>query len=92
MICTGGGQNVQLGALVLGIVNLGVVGAHLLARAPVDHIHLRGAQAQRGAAGVEGGETAADDDDARADLNLFAQLHGAQEVDGLDHARRVLAR
>ena len=63
-------QQLELDALLLGLVDLGVVGRHLLARAAVEAGDLFGALADGGAAGVHGGEAAADDGDLVADVHL----------------------
>src|SRR5437867_2112538 len=89
----GRGVEVELDALVLGVVDLAVVRAHLFARAPVDNADL-GAETSRRARAVEGREPAADDDDAIALPHRNGIAFGvlAEVVDRLDHARQVLAR
>ncbi len=64
---------------------------HLLARAAVEAGDLFGALADRGAAGVHGGEAAADDRDLLADVHVAGELELAEEVDRGDHAVGVLA-
>ena len=77
---------------MLGVVDLAVVRAHLLARAAVHDGHL-GAEASRRARAVEGGEAAADDDDLVALPHRHRIALGvlAQVVDRLDDARQILA-
>jgi len=60
-------QQLELDALFFGLVDLGVMRGHLLARTAVEHRDFTGALTHRGAAGVHGGEAAADDGDLVAD-------------------------
>ena len=75
-------------ALLLGLVDLGVVGRHLLARAAIETGDLVGAQAHGRATGVHGGEAAADDRDLLAASDGPVALEVAEEVDGGDDAGR----
>ena len=57
---------VQLDAVVQSLVDLPVVGRHLVARLEADHVHLGGAEPARAARGVDRDVAAADHDDALA--------------------------
>src|SRR5438552_638244 len=87
------GVEVELDALVLRVVDLAVVRAHLLARAPVDDGHL-GAETSRRARAVERGEPAPDDDDPVALPHRDGIALGVlpEVVDRLDDAGKILAR
>ena len=50
---------------------------------------LLGAEAQGGAAGVEGDVAAADDDDLLAHLDRLAHRRLVEQADGVEHVRRV---
>src|SRR5207244_4064982 len=88
----GRGEELELDALVLGVVDLAVVGAHLFARASVYDRDVR-THPPRRASAVEGGEAAAHHDD----LRVLADWHGVaprvltEVVDRLDHAGEILA-
>ena len=83
---TGATSSSSLHALFFGLVDLGDVGRHLLARAPVEAGDLVGALAHRGAAGVHGGEAAADDGHLVAHVHVAGELELAEKVDRGDHA------
>ena len=85
-------QELELDAFFLGLVDLGVVSGHLLARAAVEAGDLFGPLADRGAAGVHGREPAADDGHLLADMDLAVELELTEKVDGGDDAVGVLAR
>ena len=75
---------------MLGLLDLHLVGRHLLAGAPVEQADLVGAEAQRRARAVDGGVAAADHQHAAGQLVGAAQAVLAQELDAGQHARRVL--
>ncbi|OPZ46231.1 MAG: hypothetical protein BWY94_00791 [Actinobacteria bacterium ADurb.BinA094] len=85
-----GAEQLELDALLLGLVDLGVVGRHLLARATVEAGDLFGAEAHGGAAGVHGGEAAADDGDLLAGVHRAVALEVPEVVDRGDHTGSVL--
>ncbi len=87
----GGYLEHQTNALLLGLVDLGVVGGHLLARAAVEAGDLLGASTDGRPAGVHGGEPAADDRHLLAAGDGAVALEIAEEVDGRDDAVGVLA-
>ena len=87
----GGHLEHETHALFLGLVDLGVVGGHLGARAAVEAGDLFGAEPDGGAAGVHGGEAAADDRDLAPHVDLAVALEIAEEIDRRDDPGSVLA-
>ena len=74
-------------ALLLGLVDLDLVGRHRLARAPVDDDRLLGAEALRGPRRVHRRVAAAVDGDAAPEQRLLARLHAVQHRDRVEHVR-----
>src|SRR5450759_4068860 len=71
----GRAEQLQLDALLLGLVDLGVVGGHLLARPAVQAGDLFGALAHGSAAGVHSGKAAADDGNIVPDVDPVSYTH-----------------
>ena len=65
---------------------------HLLAGAAIDDDRLVGAEAARGAGGVEGGVAAAIDDNLAPEQRRRLALHRAQQRDGVEDLRRAAGR
>ena len=86
------GEPLDDDALGERLLELGVVGGHPVARAPVDDHGLLGAEALRGACGVERGVAAAVDGDAAAELRRLLALHAAQQRDRVEHPRGAAGR
>ena len=82
----------EVDALFLGFFDLPGVGRHLVARAPVDHLDVLGAQADGRAGRVHGGVAAAQHQDVVADVDRLVQRHLAQELDGVHGPGQVFAR
>ena len=74
-------------ALLLGLLDLEVVGGHPVARAPVDDDRLLGAEPLRRPGGVHRRVAAAVDDDAAAEQRLLLALHAAQQRDRVEDVR-----
>ena len=85
------GQVLEDDALLLGLLDLQAVGGHLVLGAAVDVVHLLGAQAHGGAAGVHGGVAAAYDGHPLAQGDGLVAHHMAEEVDAADDAGQILA-
>ena len=89
-------EELDLQALLAGLLDLAGVGRHLDLGAPVDQRHVRLLaglllQADGAARGVERHVAAADHDDLVADRGRAAEVELAQELDGADHAVEVVA-
>ena len=78
------GEPLHQHALLLGLLDLEVVGRHAVARAAVDDDRLLGAEPLGRARRVHGGVAAAVDRDAPAEQGLLLPLHRAQERDGVE--------
>ncbi len=84
-------QEDEIHALFAGVADLDLVRRHLLLGAPVDDGNLPGALADGDAGRIHGGETAADDRHAVADVGRIAQGYFPQEIDHGDDAGGVFS-
>ena len=83
---------VQRDALGLGLLDLEVVGGHVLAALEAGLVDLRGAEAASRARRVDGHVAAADHEDlAAAEVDVLAELDVGEEGEGAHHAVLVLA-
>ena len=81
------GEPAHQHALLLGLLDLEVVGGHALARAPVDDDRLLGAEPLGRARHVHRGVAAAVDDHAAPEHRLLLALHAAQHREGVEDVR-----
>ena len=85
------GQQLELHALFLGLLNFLGQSGHFNAATAIDNRHFLRAHAQGSARGVHGHVATADDNRLLARGYLLAQVHGAEEVEPVHHALRVVA-